>query len=181
MSPASAAAPPALRSARSALRNAHVLALSRVEVDVSARHLLGPLLSAVAFAATVAPAGACSYAVPPDYDPIRDPFDAADIAITGRVTRVKRPHSDPGQFTATTFVATIRISRVYKGKTGPALRIRGNDDEGLCGFGTVKRGEHVAVLLHGRRTPFAVTLFDRTTYRDLEKVTHGRSHRPGRM
>ena len=126
-----------------------------------------------------APAEACSYVFPPNYDPIRDPFNAADIAITGRVTGVKRPQTDPGQPMPTTFVATIRISRVYKGETGPALRISGNTEGSLCGFGAVKRGERIAVLLHGRRTPFAVTGLDRTTYRDLEKVTHGRSHRPG--
>jgi len=145
------------------------------------RSTLGAILAVGAFAAVAAaPAEACSYVFPPNYDPIRDPFDAADIAITGRVTRVKRPHSDPGQPMLTTFVATIRISRVYKGKTGPALRISGNNEGSLCGFGTVKRGERIAVLLHGRRTPFAVTGLDGTTYRDLEKVTHGRSHRPGR-
>jgi len=145
------------------------------------RSTLGAILAVCAFTAVAAaPAEACSVVFPPNYDPVRDPFNKADIAITGRVTRVERPSSQPGQPTPTTFVATVRISRVYKGKTGPALRISGNTEGSLCGFGAVKRGERIAVLLHGRRTPFAVTGLDRTTYRDLEKVTHGRSHRPGR-
>lgn len=139
------------------------------------RLVLCAILFSGALWASAAPAGACSYALPPGYDPVRDPFEASDIAVTGRVTRVVRRSPE-----STRFEATIRISRVYKGKTGPALRIRGGTEESSCGFGDIEQGQRIALLLHGRRTPFAVDLRSATSYRDLEKASGGRSHRPGR-
>ena len=143
------------------------------------RAATGLVLAVCASAAAAAPAGACTVAVPPGYDPVRDPYARADIAVTGKVTRVERTRRGRDTL-GDRFVATIRISRVYKGRTGPALRIRGHEDEGACGFGRIRQGERIALLLRGRRTPIPVGLGDRTSYRDLETASGGRSHRPGR-
>lgn len=144
-----------------------------------------PLLSAalVVALAAAAPgsAAACSLAGPPSSD--LELFNAADIAITGRVTRVRYLDREPPsgyRLTSRRYEATIRISRVYKGKTGPALRVTSTTSGAECGFGPLYVGQRLGFLLNGKRFPFAVSLGDRIRYAALERVTGGHSHRPGR-
>lgn len=138
------------------------------------------LAVSAAVAATVAlnaaPAAACS----PKPDPDFDPFAEADIAITGQVTKVRPRPGEDGLQASMAYEATIRVSRVYKGKTGPALRVRSTTQPGLCGFGKLRVGQRLGLLLHGKRSPFSISSFDGISKSELEESTGGRSHRPGR-
>ncbi len=120
---------------------------------------------------------ACS----PPFDPDYDPFAEADIAITGQVTKVRpRPGDDEPHQTAMSYEATIRVSRVYKGETGPALRVRSTTEQGTCGFGKLRVGQRLGLLLDGKRSPFSIAYGDEISKSELEESTGGRSHRPGR-
>lgn len=96
----------------------------------------------------------------------------AKLAFTGRVTKVRRLASDSSN---TRYEATIRVSRIYKGMTGPAVRVYGNTSGSLCGAGMLRAGQRLGLLLH---EPWEIDSFSRILYVDLERVTHGRSYRP---
>lgn len=126
---------------------------------------------------------ACSVPFMPGADRARDAFNAANIALTGRVTKMRYLDRapQPGEPVASRrYEATIRVSRVYKGKTGPALRVRSSTSSAECGLGRLHVDKRLGLLLTGKRSPFAVGLMDRISYESLERVTGGRSHRPGR-
>jgi len=141
------------------------------------RTLAVSVAAAATVAVSAAPAAACS----PNPDPNFDPFAAADVAITGQVTKVRpRAGDDEPRQTGLSYEATIRVSRVYKGKTGPALRVRSTTQPGLCGFGELRVGQRLGLLLHGKRSPFSISSFDEISKSELEESTGRRSHRPGR-
>ncbi len=118
----------------------------------------------------------------PEPDPVLDDFNASDLAITGRVTKIRFLGPPPSAVKPATgegpYEATIRISRVYKGKTGPALRIRSTTDQGLCGL-KLRVGQRLGLLLHGTRSPWSIGGSSRIPWTELERVSGGRSHRPG--
>lgn len=77
------------------------------------------------------------------------------------------------------FEAKVRISRVFKGTTGPALRIRGHTDGASCGIGQLRLGQRLGLLLDRPSRPYRVHLGSRISLADLRRATRGRSHRPG--
>lgn len=141
------------------------------------------LLALAGLALAPAGASACSVAESTSPDPDRERFDASRIAITARVTAVRPldPAPAPGEppVADRRYEATLRVSRVYKGKTGPALRVRSREDGGLCGFGTLRVGQRLGLLLRGPGSPFAIDILSGISSRDLERITRGHAWRPG--
>ncbi len=137
----------------------------------------------LALLALAAPAAACSIAVPADYDPVQDPYDAAKLAFTGKVTKVRSldPPPAPGAArpSGERYEATIRVRRVYKGDVARTIRVRGSTDQGTCGYGRLRVGERLGLyVFRGSRSPYAIATGSGVSYRDLEKASGGRSRAP---
>jgi hypothetical protein len=140
------------------------------------------------------PALGCSIAYPtvevdpndPDPpDPLlvraRQDLAASTLAITGRVTRVRYLDAG-GEITSggRRYEATIRVSRVYKGATGPTTRVRGSTETSSCGFGKLNPGQRLGLLLRGKGPPWSIDITSQIASRMLERATGGRSHPPRR-
>ena len=154
--------------------------------------ILCAVIGAAVFGAS--PAAACSIATSPviapgpgeappaKYDEARQDIAESALTITGRVTKVRYleytkngsfygPHNRP-------YEATLRVSRIYKGMTGPTARVRGATSGATCGFGKLTVGQRLGLLLHGKRSPWGISITSRISYILLERATGGRSYRP---
>lgn len=84
---------------------------------------------------------------------------SADAAIYGVVSSVRvlesppvsgPPMADFGQ----RFEATVRVSRVFKGMTGRAVRVRGDTSGATCGIGELRVRQRLGLLLNGPSRPY---------------------------
>lgn len=99
--------------------------------------------------------------------------------VYGRVVSVRADRCE-GEFCQPSYVAKLKILRVYDGKAGPALLVTSIDDEGTCGVRKPRIGDRLALLLHGRaRSPRSISLQNVYPLRDFDRATAGRWHRPG--
>ena len=158
---------------------------------VSAAAVLCAAIAAGVFAA--APAAACSVLQPPPPDPsapppgkydlVRESIADSTLAITGRVTEVRFDEPlilDPFVFEQS-YQARIRVSRIYKGMTGQVVLVRGDTGgPGTCGYGKLRAGQRLGLLLYGKRSPWEIDITSPISYLTLERATGGRSHRPRR-
>jgi hypothetical protein len=141
-----------------------------------ARRLVLAVLSLLALMALgTASASACSLLYVSPKARVR----SADLAIFGHVAWVHPRGRLPGRV-GERFEAKIRISRVYKGRTGPALRIRGDTDEAACGASKLRAGQRVSLLLYRPGPPYSISLGSLSSIAELSQATGGRFHRPGR-
>lgn len=128
-------------------------------------------------------AAACSLAPPPNPPPppsalIKD----YDVAVYGVVAsfRVLPSTAAPGEPVSANqpFVATVRVTRVFKGRAGRTIRIAGTTSGATCGYGTVAPRQRVALRLDKPSNPYGVSILSRVTLKDLLAATGGRWHRP---
>ena len=128
-------------------------------------------------------ATACSIAVPPGSPPPSALIKDYDVAVYGvvasfRILPSATPPGQPAPFDER-FVATIRVTRVFKGRTGRTIRIAGSTVGAICGYGTVAPRQRVALRLDRPANPYGVSIMSRVTLRGLLAATGGRWHRPG--
>jgi len=134
------------------------------------------IATVVAFAAAgTGSAQACSIAVENPPPTAAEVVEGVDLAIYGQVVSIRALSEAPGS----SFEAKIRIQRVYRGKTGSALRVRYTTDEGLCGI-TLTDGRRIGLLLDRPGPPFRIGLGSTVTRAFLDRATDGRYHRPNR-
>ena len=138
----------------------------------SARLLVATMLAVLAVGAGSAQACSISPEVPPPTE--AEVVERSDLAVYGRVVSIRELSEGNS-----TFEARIRIQRVYRGKTGSALRARYTTDEGACGT-TLTDGERVGLLLNRPGPPFQIGVGSTVSRAFLDRATDGRYHRPNR-
>jgi hypothetical protein len=128
-------------------------------------------------------ASACSLAPPPNPPPppsalIKD----YDVAVYGVVAsfRILPSTAAPGEpvLADQRFVATVRVTRVFKGWARRTIRIAGSTAGSLCGYGSLVPRQRVALRLDRPSNPYGVSITSRVTLADLLAATGGRWHRP---
>jgi hypothetical protein len=76
------------------------------------------------------------------------------------------------------FVATVRVTRVFKGWARRTIRITGGTSGATCGFGVVAPRQRIALRLDKPSNPYGVSITSRVTLKDVLAATGGRWHRP---
>ena len=76
------------------------------------------------------------------------------------------------------FVATVRVTRVFKGWAGRTVRISGGISGASCGFGVVAPRQRVALRLDKPSKPYAVSIASRVTLAGLLAATDRRWRPP---
>lgn len=137
------------------------------------RRLLLATVLALA-AAGVGSAQACSIVEKVPAPTEKEVVEDADLAIYGRVVSIRELSG--GQ---SNFEAKIRIKRVYRGKTGSALRVRYTTEEAACGT-MLTAGTNVGLLLYRPGPPYQIGAGSTVSRQFLDRATDGRFHRPNR-
>ena len=126
-------------------------------------------------------AAACSL-VPPRPGPPSALIKDHDVAVYGVVAsfRILPDTTPPGQpmLADQRFVATVRVTRVFKGWARRTIRIAGTTSGATCGFGVVAPRHRVALRLDRPSTPYGVSIVSKVTLKELLAATGGRWHRP---
>lgn len=105
---------------------------------------------------------------------------SADVAIYGVVSSVRmlEPAEPDVPTVGQSFVARVRVTRVFRGMTVRVIRVLGDTDGASCGIGQLRVGQRVGLLLDRPGQPFAVSQGSHITLRELLRGTHGRWRRP---
>jgi len=103
-----------------------------------------------------------------------------DVAVYGVVASVRYLETAPGDLSPgqRRYEARVRVTRVFKGAVGKTVRVSGDTDEGLCGFGVVKPRQRLALRLSQPSRPYGLGLSSRVSLQALLKATGGGWHRP---
>ncbi len=128
-----------------------------------------------------AAADACSLApLPPGQKPPKPTLRGVDVAVFGKVITISKEQSSTsyeGGPVRTSYEATVRVWRVYKGRVARTIHIRyTTTDGGTCGI-SFTEGEVAALLLNGS-SPFEVQMGSRVPLGYLKRATDGRWRRP---
>ena len=105
---------------------------------------------------------------------------SADVAIYGVVSSV-RVLDAPTQglpSVGQTIEARVRVTRIFKGRAGRIVRVRGNTNEATCGIGELRVGERLGLLLERPARPYRVSLSSRITLHELLRATRGKWRSP---
>lgn len=126
-------------------------------------------------------AAACSL-VPPRPGPPSALIKDSDVAIYGVVASFHllpstAPPGGPPDLNQR-FVATVRVTRVFKGWAGRTVRITGGISGASCGFGEVKPRQRVALRLDKPSKPYAVSITSHVTLAGLLAATDRRWRPP---
>ncbi len=130
---------------------------------------------------SAAAADACSLAPPPPgQKPPKPTLRGVDVAIFGKVVTISKEQSSPsyeGGPVRTSYEATVRVWRVYKGRVARTIDIRyATTDGGTCDI-SFSEGEVAALLLNGS-SPFDVRMGSRVPLAYLKRATDGRWRPP---
>jgi hypothetical protein len=151
---------------------------------VSIRSLAAVLAGVVLALCAPSSAAACSPVPQPPGPPpppsalIKD----YDVAVYGVVAsfRILPSTAAPGEpvLADQRFVATVRVTRVFKGWAGRTVRITGGISGAACGFGVVAPRQRVALRLDKPSKPYAVSIASKATLAGLLAATDGRWRAP---
>ncbi len=143
--------------------------VSRVVLFAVACSVAGMLSAPAADACTILPTGE---------KPAKPTLKGVDVAIFGKVIKISEEQR-PTSYEApvlTSYEATVRVWRVYKGRVARTIHIRSTTDGGTCGI-SFREGEVVALRLN-RPSPFYVHMGSQVPLGYLKRATDGRWHRP---
>ncbi len=106
---------------------------------------------------------------------------SADVAVYGVVSSVRvldPPAAPHAPIIGQRFEARVRVTRVFRGRTGRVVHVRGDTNEASCGIGELRAGQRLGLLLERPSRPYRVGLSSRITLRELLRATRGKWRRP---